>query len=365
MRLSRGWTVAQAVGEAPPPPRPSHRGKSVHCAGRRHASRRALAAAYGLSEALVAKRLRAGWTPEQAAGAQPPPPRFRNQVGGARARHWVHVEIDGERELPGAEPGSHRLYVIRHRLSGKEYVGITNCDLKTRFRGHVATMKKGVRSPLYNAMRRYGHTAFEIVLVRDNAQSRAELHQQEQAEIATRGTLGGGYNSTPGGDAGSSKPIVVGGERFASRGAAAGCFGVDPTVFNIRVGRLGWTPEEAAGLGQRRKYARRPVKIGRTTYPSLKSAAEALGLNYRLVHDRLVQKNWTERQALELESPPATVRMRGVSVSAFGRRFRSIAACARHFGVKPATLQARLAREGSTVVAALRALGVGPGRLSR
>ena len=59
------------------------------------------------------KRLHAGWTPEQAVDLEGPPPRFRNQVGGARNRHWKTVDIVEDKAYPGAAQGEFKMYVIK------------------------------------------------------------------------------------------------------------------------------------------------------------------------------------------------------------------------------------------------------------
>ena len=124
-------------------------------------------------------------------------------------------------------------------------------------------------------------------------------------------------------------------------------------MFNLRLGRLGWTPEQAAEIEPRAKYARRKVKIGRTEYPSLKAAAESLGLRYSRVADRVISKGWSVRQALELDAPPSSVVYRGKPVQLRGNNFPSVAQAAVAHGVDPDALSDRL-RHGDTPEQALR-----------
>jgi len=79
-RLRRGWSPEQAVGIVSPPPKPPHYScKPVTVrsgTGVRHfASIKEAAAAYGVHYNVVSTRLRSGWTKEQALGLLPPPPK--------------------------------------------------------------------------------------------------------------------------------------------------------------------------------------------------------------------------------------------------------------------------------------------------
>lgn len=303
-RLRREWPPDEAVGIAP------HKRKSKEtvlttCQGQVFPNLQVFADAFDKPYKLVHKRLRAGWTPEQAVDIEEPPPRFRNQVGGARDRHWKTVEIVEYKAYPGAAHGEFKVYVIRNQVSAKDYVGITVTPLQARLRGHRANAKKGVKGKLYNAMRHYGVDNFTIELVRSDALSFAELQEQEIDEIVRRDTVRSGYNTSPGGSIGTPTEITVAGVTYPSRGAAAAHFGIDVTVFNLRVSRLGWTPEQAAEIAPRRKFARHKVTIDGRTFPSLKSASERLGLNYKTVFKRVSDSGWTLEQALGLVPPPA------------------------------------------------------------
>jgi hypothetical protein len=79
-RLRRGWSPEQAVGVALPPPKPPHyrcKPVTVRSGTRAHhfASIKEAAAACGLDYKAVSTRLRLGWTKEQALGLLPPPPK--------------------------------------------------------------------------------------------------------------------------------------------------------------------------------------------------------------------------------------------------------------------------------------------------
>ena len=352
-RLAKGWSTNEAVGVVPRK-RPAKHTTPIECAGERFPNVSALAAAHHLGDNLVRKRIRSGWTSEQAVGLHEPPPRFRNQVGGARTRHWKSIDIVDGKEMPGGEAGEYKLYLIRNRVNGREYVGITVTPLWQRLNGHRANARKGVKGKFYNAMRHYGFKAFSIELVRNDARSFGDLQRQEIAEISRRDTVGNGYNTSPGGSVGTSKSMTVAGVFFSSHAAAASHYGIDPKVFNVRLSS-GWTPEQAAEIEPRVKFARRRVTLGGRAFPSLKAAAEHFGVDYKLAHDRHVGKNWSVEQALGLAPPPSR-QVVGLSVEAFGERFPSINAAARRFGIKGPSLRLRIVEMGEKPERAIRHL---------
>jgi hypothetical protein len=346
-RLASGWVPDEAVG-IKPHTRPKKTTKPVMCQGKEYPNSWALAQGYGKPEKLVAKRLRLGWTAEQAVEVAERPPRFRDRYGNDRSRVWKEVESIGDTEYPATDLGEYKLYLITNQVNGKLYVGITISPLWQRFNGHKAAAKKGLKTKLYNAMRRYGVDKFTIQLLRNDAKSFSELQEQEIIEIASRGTIENGYNVSPGGSIGTPESIKVGEQVFPSRSAAAEYFGIDPSVFNLRLSRLGWTPEQAAEIERPEKYARHKLTVGGKTYPSLGRAAEAHGLAYQLVWSRLQDKGWTLEQALGVVPPPETVKYRGVPVLAFGVAYPSLDACAEANGVKPGSLWARVRKYGQT-----------------
>jgi group I intron endonuclease len=90
------------------------------------------------------------------------------------------------------------VYVWTNTLNGKQYVGMS-VEPEVRRRNHLYSARSGSGYFFHNAVRKYGEEAFtyeEIFWSDDDA----ELKAIEIAEIARRGTFGGGYNLTPGGD---------------------------------------------------------------------------------------------------------------------------------------------------------------------
>jgi hypothetical protein len=355
-RLSMGWTPDQAVGLEPHSRKPKQT-IEITCAGKVYPNSWAMAKTYGKGEHLVAKRLRLGWTPEQAVEIEEAPPKFRSESYTSSGKHWRKVEEINGQLHPATDQGEYKLYLITNKVNGKQYVGITINPLWQRFNGHKhAAIKKKLNTKLYNAMRLHGVENFSIDLIRSDARSFAELQQQEIDEINKRNSIENGYNVSPGGSIGTPERVTVGGMVFPSRGAAAEYFGIDVGVFNLRLGRLKWTPEQAAEIEPRPKAYREKIAVNGKEYPSLFQAAIEHGLNYQLVWDRLKSKGWTIEQALGLAPAPDTAKYQGIHLSAFGQAFASYAECARHFGIKPESLRKRVVDFDDSLEGAIRYL---------
>lgn len=102
--------------------------------------------------------------------------------------------------IPLTEP--HRLpavcglYIIRHRDSGKEYVGKS---VNVRSRAHNHRRARAGVTYLYKAIRKHGVAAFDICLFATGTET--EMTALEVEVIAARGTFNpAGYNQTRGGD---------------------------------------------------------------------------------------------------------------------------------------------------------------------
>ena len=94
------------------------------------------------------------------------------------------------------------VYKITNKANGMLYIGITTCSLAKRWREHKCAAKAGLDTPLYNAMRKYGLEAFEMVLVHEG-KTREEIQEKEKELIVQYNAYvrnGGGYNLTLGGE---------------------------------------------------------------------------------------------------------------------------------------------------------------------
>ena len=343
-RLARGYSLEDAV-TGNMKPRVSGAADSIDFEGTTYPSKNSLAKAHGTTWSIASRRLLRGWNMRQALGLDPEPPRFRDHEGHARDTKWKNTRqsLVGVEPVPDAE--GYKIYLITNSQNGKQYVGLTIGTLQDRLKQHFASARKGRKAPLPNAIRKYGEDAFAISLIRSDARSYDELQEQEIQEIATRDTIKNGYNSAIGGAVGITKPITIQGKRFGSHAQAAEHYGVDVSVFNLRVSRLKWTPEQAAEIEERTwKGKEVEVVVKGIQYPSIRQAAITLGKDFRKVYDRYSEKGWTLEQALDLAPPPDTIKATGLELSAFGITYKSIAKAAEAHNINPESLRRRLIR---------------------
>ena len=193
-RLRLGWTDKQAVGDDKPPKKRPRKGRSVVCKNKEYPSVNEFADAYGVNRIRTRKRLDSGWTPEEAVGLKPSPPRFRNQDGSVRDHAWTAKAVTKHGQtVPVSRSGKYTLYLLTDRKTSKEYVGVTTGDIKTRLRGHWNLANKGRQSKLYNRMRKAlaegRRDDFVIETLRDDARSFEELQEQEYPASRSRGEL--------------------------------------------------------------------------------------------------------------------------------------------------------------------------------
>lgn len=326
--------------------------------GKFYKSGKEVEAAFKIKWALVVRRMKVGWTKSQALGVSDAPPRFRNFEGHARSTNWKQVRVSVENDIePTPDANGYKLYVIRNLKNNLEYIGITVQGLQMRFKQHIdAATNTNRRSRFVNAIRKYGKNNFSISLIRNDAKSFAELQNQEIEEIRARDTVRNGYNTAHGGSLGTAKSLIVNGKIFPSRAQAAEYHGIEIGVFNLRLNRLKWTPEEAAGLVDRQWSGKaRVLIINRETFGSVRSAAAHFNKDVTQVYDR-ISKGWTPEQALELEPAPKTVKHRGVEVIFEGMKFQSLSQLANSKGVHPETIRRRLKKGIPLSIAIERAL---------
>ena len=343
-RLARGYSLEDAAN-GQMRPRVSALAEAIDFEGKTYPSKDSLAKAYGITWSVASRRILRGWNMRQALGLDHEPPRFRNHEGHARDTKWKQTrQILGKIEpIPDSE--GYKIYLITNSVNGKQYVGLTIGMLQDRLKQHFAAARKGRKAPMPNAIRKYGENSFSISLIRSDAKSYEELQDQEVNEIATRDSIRNGYNSAVGGAVGITKPITVQGKPFGSRAQAAEHYGVDVSVFNLRISRLKWTPEEAAGLIEKTwKGKECAVEVAGVKYPSIRQAAIALGKDFRKVYDRFSEKGWTLEQALDVVSPPNTMRALGLQLTAFGVTYKSITKAAEAHGINPESLRKRMIR---------------------
>lgn len=94
------------------------------------------------------------------------------------------------------------IYLITNFVNGKRYVGITSKTIKRRWTCHLATAKKGSKTPFHKAIRKYGSDAFYYGIV-TQVETVEEAYEMEKFYIKFFDTYvldKKGYNCTRGGD---------------------------------------------------------------------------------------------------------------------------------------------------------------------
>jgi hypothetical protein len=340
-KLLQGSTAQQVI-EAKDAKRNSPAAKTISYKGMTYPSITSLTNAHDVNASQFVRRLQRGWNMEQALGYEPAPPRFRNFEGHARNTKWKNerTTATGVEPIPDAE--GYKLYLIRNTKSPKQYVGITIGTLDKRLKQHFSSAKRGRKGALQNAINHYGEDCFSIELISNSASSFEELQDLEILEIAKRDCIRNGYNSAHGGSLGTSKSITVQGISFPSYAQAAEYYGVDATVFSLRIARLKWTPEQAAGLDDKHWKAKsKNFFVNGKTYSSIRQAAIEFNKNIKLVYSR-IEKGWTPEQALGIHTPPESVKFTGKEIIVQGKTYKSIAAAAAELGIAAEPFRLRM-----------------------
>lgn len=353
-RLRLGYSINDAVEGKFRPKTQSLLARKISVCGIEYPSGTAAAKAYNQKWSNVVRRMSRGWTISQALLIDEPPPRFRNFEGHARSIKWKSVRLDSQGNVePKPSTGGFKLYEIRNSKNKKTYIGTTVGSLEARLKQHFSAARRGRRAPLQNAIRHYGEKCFSIHLLRNDARSYVELQTQEVAAIAENDTIRTGYNAAFGGSIGTAKPITIRGIRFPSLAQAAEHYGVSQAAFLLRMNRLGWSAEEAAELEVRRRYGKRSsISVQGKLFRSLRSAAEYHGVNYKLVHQR-VGSGWSVDQALGLSKAPPNSKTAGIALTFNGRKYQSLRSLCREYGIN-ASVVARRVRDGVSMLEAIR-----------
>lgn len=318
--------------------------KSTSFKGVDYPSIESLAEAYEVKPSVLSKRLKRGWTLSQALNQEDAPPRFRNFEGHARSTKWKTTRTTANGVEPIPDASGYKLYLITNKHSDKQYVGITIGSLEKRLKSHFSAARRGRKNALSNAIRKYGEQSFSIELLRSDAGSFDELQSQEIDEIAKRNSIKNGYNTAVGGSLGTAKSITVNGKKFPSVAQAAEYYGIDSSVFYLRINRLKWTPEEAAGLVVKNWQGKpQEIRLLGKTYSSLRAAAKALQIDYKLVHDRYKSKGWSLEEAFGITKPPLSSKFGGLELSINGVNYPSIAKAASELGIPKETFRKKIA----------------------
>ncbi len=152
------------------------------------------------------------------------------------------------------------------------------------------------------------------------------------------------------------QPIEVGTFSFPSKEAATRYFGLHEHAVSARL-NAGWTLEEAVGLKERDKDARKGkhpnsqvIIVNGKEYPSLSVAARDFRIKPQTLSKRLRAK-WSIEESLGLKKRMGSLKGKHPSSKAVvvdGKEFLSLSMAAEEFGVSHQTLSRRL-RENWTI----------------
>lgn len=92
------------------------------------------------------------------------------------------------------------LYRITNTISGTIYIGVTKTTVYKRFRSHVNAAKRGVKYPLYDAMRSYGLNNFIVEQIGSYNTENEMLSAEEQILRYIKATKIKVYNIRDGGN---------------------------------------------------------------------------------------------------------------------------------------------------------------------
>ena len=257
-----------------------------------------------------------------------------------REHKWKEVRVAGGRFEPVPDLQGFKLYLVTNAVNQKVYVGLTIGPLEHRLKQHFAAARSGRKSAFSNAIRKYGEQSFKIELLSTNARTYNELQELEVLEIAKRDAIRNGYNTALGGSIGTSKAITIAGKTYQSYAGAAEAHGVDPLVFALRVSRLKWTPEEAAGIAEKR-WAGKSIRISVAgkAFSSIGEAAKFYQQVPGTVHSRYRIKGWTIEQSLGIAPPPQRARASDKGASILGIEYESISDAAAALGMNANALR--------------------------
>ena len=364
-RIKKGWSVAQALLIDTPNRRTS--GHSIVVGGVTYPSVRKASEAHGLDYKTVHMRMVAGRPVEEVFGlkefdyASKPKTVVINGIAFSSLRDACrHFGVDKdvlsarvnrygwtiEQALevvprPGHDRGcAGYVYLVRHRASGKPYVGVTMGSIEERWQQHVERAfsdKRLSTRGLHFAMRTEGVEAFSVELLH-KAKSHGELCESEAQYIAShnaRYPTGFNLNGGGGGARTKGRSVAVEGKRYPSITAACRHFEVERRQVNQRL-NSGWSMEEALGLVVRENYqGPKVLEIRGVTYKSIAQAALAFGVSGNSFSQRL-RDGWTTEEALGIQE-----RALDRSFVFRGQTFRSESQLCRAFGVKRSTFTSR------------------------
>jgi group I intron endonuclease len=99
------------------------------------------------------------------------------------------------------------IYLVRNKLNGKLYIGLTAKTAAERWKEHCRNARRGIETHSYRAIRKHGADAFEVSTIGTcRTGERKDLEFLERFCIEVKGSDRTGYNMTKGGE-GRTAPV--------------------------------------------------------------------------------------------------------------------------------------------------------------
>lgn len=92
------------------------------------------------------------------------------------------------------------IYLVTNTISGTKYVGFTGKTLSERIETHKQSYRAGVKSKLYNSVKKYGWEKFTFDTIYQSKDGQHCLNVMEPVFIKEYNTFNDGYNLTLGGE---------------------------------------------------------------------------------------------------------------------------------------------------------------------
>ena len=178
----------------------------------------------------------------------------------------------------------HSIYRIVNAVDGRSYIGQTN-NIKRRRKEHFVDLKAGVHhNPfLQNAYNKYGRSAFTFEVLEENVPTEM-INEREVYWVEHFDSFNNGYNLSSGGDAPEimkGTPCAWNGVEYPSIASAARALGINLASLQERLER-GYTCDADMVRGWKRE-----ITYNGVVYPSITEAAVANGISLGAMDSRI------------------------------------------------------------------------------
>lgn len=281
-RLSNGWSLERAF-EIDPDMK-IRRPKEITARGVKYPSISEAARTHRLKEGVVSKRLRHGWSIEEALGLS-----VREILNAGKP-----LVVDGV-EYESINAAAEKFGVEKTKFRYRLKIGLTPeqaAELEP-FPDNFIGLKKievdGVTYPSISEVARAHDLQPDLV----------------EQRLLRKWSIKQALNKEPPPESAAANPVELEGIRFRSLNYACEEYGIPYHRVEGRM-RLGWSLEQAFDIDSPPEGASlpKPITLQGIEYPSRADAVRAYNIPYSVVKGRMVDLNWTPEQAFGIEPPP-------------------------------------------------------------